>query len=389
VKAFGAALLILCGLLGAATSAARAASPYTVYAVLPLTGTNAFAGLEERQSLEILAAAINRGDGVRGQPIAFSFGDSQSNPEIAVQLAANIVSKHVPVVIGDASTGACSAMAAQFADGPVQFCLSPGFTPKPNGFSYTIGVSPLEQTETQMRYFRARGWLKIALLVATDATGQSIRDVTARVLAEPAFHDFQLVDVEQFNPSDISVSAQITRIKASGAQAIVAFVTGTPFGTVVRGLHDAGSTLPVATSQGNLSYGELRSFGATLPDNLFFMSAPLPPFGQVIAPSGFKSAQSAYVDAFARSGIKPDLNHAVAWDTGMVVITALRALGTGATATQLRDYVNGLHDFPAVLGMLDFRDGKMRGASDIRVLRWDQSKSTWSIVAGPDGKPYG
>ena len=71
------------------------------------------------------------------------------------------------------------------------------------------------------------------------------------VVARPENKDVKLVAREHFNPTDISVAAQIERIKASGAQAIVAGVTGTPAATVFKGMVQAGLDIPVAPTSGN------------------------------------------------------------------------------------------------------------------------------------------
>ena len=69
-----------------ANAPATAVDPFDIDAVLPLTGANAFVGNEQRQSFEILQADVNRGGGVRGRAIRFIIVDSQSNPQVAVQL---------------------------------------------------------------------------------------------------------------------------------------------------------------------------------------------------------------------------------------------------------------------------------------------------------------
>jgi len=48
-----------------------------------------------------------------------------------------------------------------------------------------------------------------------------------------------IVSRDHFTGADLSVAAQVARIKASDAQAVIVWTTGTPFGTVVRSLADA------------------------------------------------------------------------------------------------------------------------------------------------------
>ena len=69
------------------------------------------------------------------------------------------------------------------------------------------------------------------------------------------------------------------------------------------------------------------------------------------------------------------------------MIGALRSRGLDAGAAELRAYIDNLHDLPAIQGMLNFRNGTMRGVSDLRVLAWDRVHATWSIVSQNGGAP--
>jgi branched-chain amino acid transport system substrate-binding protein len=378
----------LIALVALAAGSARAAEPYDVYAILPLTGPNAFAGNEEREALTVLQSAVNRGGGIHGRSLHFAILDSQSVPQTAVQLTTGVIAKHVAVLIGDSANATCTAMAPLVAnDGPLQFCLSPGFKPVRDGYSYIIGQSPTMTADAILRYLRGRGWRRIALLNGNDATGTSMQSEMTAGAAKPENAELKIVADERFDVSGISIAAQLAKIRAADPQVLVAYNSGSPFGVVVRGLRDAALDVPLMTSQGNLSYTELKTFGDSLPRRLFFESGPLPAAGRPVDNGPLEATDLAYLDAFRRQGIKPDWGHATAWDTGVVIVAALRARGLDAGPAEIRAYVNGLHGFPGIQGMLDFRSGDMRGLSDERILSWDKERSTWTIVSAPGGAP--
>ena len=379
---------LLAALAAATALPVTAAEPFDIDAILPLTGPNAFVGNEQRQSLEILQADVNRGGGVHGRAIRFVVVDSQSNPQIAVQLAGQILAKHPQLIIGDSALSTCAAMAPMLENaGVLQFCLSPGFVPKVGSTQYSIGTPPPQQAEAVMTYARMRGWAKVAMLNQNDATGDSaVKSMTA-ALELPENRALHVVAAERFSPGDISIAAQLSRIRAAGAQFIVTYNSGAPFGIVARGLRDAGIDLPVFTSPGNLSYVELKAFGDNLPRRLFFASGPLPPDGPTIENGPLKASDLGFLDAFRRQGARPDWGNAAAWDTGTVVATALRARGLDASAAALRDYINKLHGYPLIQGVADFRNGEGRGVYDARILAWDQARNTWTIASGPAGAP--
>jgi len=77
----------------AASSPARAADPYQINVVLPLSGSGAFLGEGEKKALELAEKSVNDGGGIKGQPLQFIFQDDQSNPQVGVQLASGVVAK--------------------------------------------------------------------------------------------------------------------------------------------------------------------------------------------------------------------------------------------------------------------------------------------------------
>jgi hypothetical protein len=42
---------------------------------------------------------------------------------------------------------------------------------------------------------------------------------------------------------------------------------------------------------------------------------------------------------------------------------------------------------PTVQGLADFTNGEGRGVYDARILRWVQSRNTWTILSSPGGTP--
>lgn len=71
----------------------------------------------------------------------------------------------------------------------------------------------------------------------------------------------------------------------------------------------------------------------------------------------------------------------------MIMISALRTLGTQATAQQVRDYIVNLHGWVGINGVYDFRDGMQRGIGQRSQVmdRWDKTRSEFIAVSRPAG----
>jgi len=197
----------------------------------------------------------------------------------------------------------------------------------------------------------------------------------------------ELVAKEHFNLTDFTVMAELARIKAAQPQAVILWASGTPFSTQVRDAASIGLDLPIGVSNANMNYVQMKQYGTAVPKDLLF---PGPAFLAGQAPNrGARDAQRNFSEAFAAAGKRPDFIDSTAWDPGLIVVSALRALGPAATADQIRSYIANLHGFPGVAGEYDFRDGDQRGLSDkdIMVMRWDAANQAWTAVSRLGGSP--
>lgn len=369
---------------------ARAAEPYPINVVMPLSGSGAFLGQGEKKALQLLEKSVNDAGGIKGRPLQFVFHDDQSNPAIGVQLASGIVAKKPAVMLGSSLVAVCRAIAPLVKNGgPVQYCFSPGLHPPPGSYSFTASVSTYDLAQLAIRYFRQKGWTRIAFLFSTDATGQDAENGFAKILAMPENKDMKVVDKAHFNISDVSIAAQIAGIKAAHPQAFVAWSTGTPIATVFRGMVQADLDVPMATTDGNMTYEQMKTYASFLPKQLYI------PAGQyvirdpsLVAPPVAKE-QAQFYRIFDAAGVKPDEPSELAWEPAMIVVHALQTLGPDATAEQIRNFIAHLKDYPSIDGMLNFDKVPQRGLDvDNAVMTlWNEKKQIWQVVSKPGGAP--
>jgi branched-chain amino acid transport system substrate-binding protein len=385
----------LCGAvwiaLAGSTLSVRAADSYDINVVLPLTGSAAFVGQGQRDALVAFEAQTNDTGGVSGEHIHFLFHDDQTSPQVAVQLTSQILGGNPAMVLGSSLVGECLAMAPLMRNGPVQYCMSPAIHPKPGGYVFSVASSSIDQIAAVVRYYRMKGWTKIATLMTTDASGQDGDRAVDTILNYPENKGKVVkVIVEHFNPSDVSVAAQIARIKESGAQAIIAWTTGSPAATVFRGMIQAGLDLPVAPTSGNQTFAAMRQWKAFLPRQLILASALYPPHDGVLTlDPRVEKAQHAMYAVLKQHHLKADNQVATSWDAGLVIVSGLKKLGIKASATQLRDYIANLTDFPGVDGIYDFRQYPERGLGpdSSTVTTYDAKTDAWVWLSKPGGAP--
>jgi len=391
-----AAALILAAAPGARP--ARAAEPFVIPVVLSLTGGGAFLGKSELQSLQLVESLVNKRGGVKGRPIHFAVLDDQSNPAVAVQLTnGDLASKNVtpsgvegpPVILGSDIVAMCNAMAALVkASGPVQFCFSPGIHPVAGSFTFSASVGTDDLATAALRYFHGKHWNRVAIITSTDASGQDAERAFVEASHRAENAGLALIIQEHFNPTDVTVSAQIARMVATHPDAIVAWSTGTPFGTLLHGINDAGIDLPVLGGNGNLTYPQLAQYKDFTPKQMYF---PSPRFfaREQVLPGPIRTAQDLFYNAFAAVGVKPDVSQSFSWDPALIVVDALQHLGLDATPEAVRAYIANLHSWAGINGIYDFRDGSQRGLVENTaiIIHWNASNATFAGVSKPGGAP--
>ena len=367
----------------------RAAEPYEINVILPLTGPAAFLGKGEETSLQLAEKAMNASGGLHGQPVKFVIQDDGTSPQTGVQLANTVIAKKPAVLLGSSLVAICRAMGPLMADGPVNYCFSPGVHPEAGSYVFTASVSTLDLAHSLLRYYRLRGWKKLALMFSSDATGQDAENGIKSVLANADFKDVQVVDTEHFNTTDLSVTAQIAHIKASGAQAMVAWTTGSPIATIFRGIQQEGLDIPVATTDGNMTYAQMTQYKDFLPKQLYIPAAQWVVSDPDLLAPALRKPHEIFYKSFEAAGVKPDIASELAWDAAWIVVDSLRQLGPNATAKQLRDHMTKLRGFAGVNGVYDFTKTPQRGldVGDSVVTRWSSDKATWEVVSKPAGVP--
>ncbi len=380
----------MAALLAQASTPARAADAYDINVILPMTGGASFVGLGQKDTLTALATYVNKNGGIQGRDLHFTFKDDQSSPQVAVQLANEALASKPAVVMGSSIVAMCLAMAPLMESGPMHYCLSPAIHPKPGSYTFSASSDSVDQIAAVMRYYRMKGWTKLAVLDTTDASGQDGDRAIDAVLAYPENKSMTKVDAEHFNPADISAAAQIEHIKASGAQAMIAWVTGAPAATVFKGMIQAGLDIPVAPTSGNQTFASMAQWESFLPKQLILASALFPEHdGLLTLDAPMEKAQKEMYAILKDAKLKADNMVATSWDAGLILVSALRKLGPQATAAQVKDYVANLTDYAGVDGVYDFKKYPQRGLGPdaSTVTTYDAKTKAWTWLSKPGGEP--
>ena len=123
------------------------------------------------------------------------------------------------------------------------FCASASIPQTPGSYVFAASPSTVDQMAIGINNFRLRGFTKIATITGTDAVGQDFDRHVDAIMALPTSRGVTVVTREHFNPTDLSVNAQVVNIKNAGAQAIFSYTNGTPMGTVFRAVKEVAPNI--------------------------------------------------------------------------------------------------------------------------------------------------
>lgn len=388
------------GALGACSSSSSAGSStaggsangstYTIHAILSVTGRNSFLGVDEKASLTELQKLVNSTGGIQGHPVSFDIADNQSTAATSVSLASPLLSQVPVLIVGSATATDRPVDELETGSGPVIYDLSPGDHPAVGSPVYSASNSTTNQTLAFINFAKAKGWSHVAAITSTDSSGQDGWDNISKAAAATD-GAVSIVNHQTFDPTAVSVTTQLAKIKAANPQAIFIWTTGTPLTTVLSGLQQLGmSSLPVMTSNGNESFKQMQGLGSALPGQLYFPSSQFR-----LSPGTLTGQAKTVVDQFntsmkAAGQAVPDEGNALAWDPALLIINALRKYGVGATAQQIQQYISGQTDYQGIAGTYDFAskaqaDNRGLTIKSVYVTEWSKAKQDWVQASGPSG----
>ena len=245
------ALLAVAAFAVAGQLPAFAADTFKIGAAFALTGPAAVIGDPSAKIAEMLLEEINGAGGVNGKKIELITYDTESDPTKAVTVMKRLIDKDkVLAIIGPTTTG--SAMASiktvQSSEVPVVACV--GGSPVVIPVKKWVFKSPqtgILAVERLYDYFAREKLTKVAILSAAGGFGDSGRKA---LLAQAEPLGFEIAADERYGNRDTDMSAQLTSIKGSGAQAIVVWGIGPAPAIITKNAKQLGVKIPIFMSHG-------------------------------------------------------------------------------------------------------------------------------------------
>ena len=203
-------------------------------AVLSLTGGASFIGEDQRSTLELMTEQLNARGGINGRKVETIIYDDASDPTKAVAALRRLHEQdNVVAVIGGGISGNVLAM-MPFTEKARVPQLAPAASGKisqpPKEWVFQYCNTDVQSISLALQFLKARNVNKIAMLADSTGYGVSGKEELERQAAPGK--GFDVVAWETFGPADSDMTAQLARIKASGARAVIVW-NATPASAII------------------------------------------------------------------------------------------------------------------------------------------------------------
>jgi len=348
--------LILIVSLALVFSCTKEKEPYKVGAVFSVTGRTSFLGEPEKKTAVMIAEAINKVGGINGHPLELVVYDDESDETKCVLAVKRLLKKDkVPVIIGPSLSGNTLAVVKVMNDAkvPLVSCAASNKIVTPvvdRKWVFKVPQSDTHAVEKIYDYLLKNGIKKIAIMSVSTGFGASGREELLRLAPEVGI---EILADERYGPKDTDITAQLTRIRGTDAQAIVNWSVGPTQVLAVKNWHDLGMT--------NMPFYQSHGFGSRKNIELAGGAAEgvLCPLGRVNIPDLVpadhpqKKVIEIYNKAYQEKYNEPLSSFGGhGWDALNLVIDALKAVGPDSA--KIRDYIETRTNFIGQHGVFNF-----------------------------------
>lgn len=374
-------LFVVCAVLLSAfvCAPAMAAPPIKIGALFSITGPASFLGEPERNTAQMVVDEINAAGGIKGRKLQLITYDTQGDATKAVQAANRLIKEDkVCAIIGPSITGDTMAIIpiVEKAQVPLISCSAGIKITEPvkkwvfkTAQNDSLAVSKLYE------FLQKRKTTRVAILTVSDSFGSSGRE---QLVKQAKRYGVQIVSDDTYGPKDTDMTAQLTKVRGSQAQALICWGTNPGPAVVARNARQLGLKIPLYMSHGVSSkkFIELAgdaAEGIMLPSGRVLVAGLLPQSDRQ------KKSLIAFVTNYRKHyGTEGDHFGGHAWDAVMLLKGAIERAGDSPSA--IRNELEKTRNFLGIGGIFNFSPGDHAGLTKDAFVLVEVKKKNWALV---------
>jgi branched-chain amino acid transport system substrate-binding protein len=362
------------------TTGAAAQEAIRIGTFLSVTGPASFLGDPELKTLETYVERINASGGVLGRKLQLTSYDDSGDAEKARTFAKRLIEQDkVDIIVGGSTTGTTMAVVPLAEQANIPFVSLAGAVVIVEPVKKWVFKTPHTDRMACEKIFvdmQARKLSRVALISGTGGFDKSMREECLKVAGK---NGVEVVADETYGASDTDMTAQLTKIKGSTAQAVLNAGFGQGPAIVTRNYRQVGMTLPLYQSHGVASREYIKlsgpaAEGVRLPAAALLVSELLPA-GDVQKPI-VTAYRKNYEDKY-KADVSTFGGHA--YDGLMLAVQAIKTAGSTDKA-KVRDALESTRAYVGTGGVVNMSATDHMGL-DLSAFRMLEIKDgTWTLV---------
>jgi len=371
--------IAICGSLAVSSQTLLAGDTIKIGSFLAVTGGASFLGDPELKTLKMYIDEVNQNGGLLGKQLELIHYDTAGNPKKAVNFVKRLVQKdRVDLIVGGSTSGTTMAVAPlvdKFKIPMISFAGSVKIVEPTKKWLFKTPHTDRMAAAKVFEDMQKRGFTKVALISGSGGFDKSGR---VQSLALAPKYGITIVADESYGNKDTDMTAQLTKIRASDAQAILNFGFGKAPAIVTKNIAQLGIKLPVYQSHGVASekYIELSGDAA---NGVRLPAAALIVARQLDDNDPQKQIAMKYTQEYEAKHGKVSAFGGHAYDGLFIALNAIKRAKSTDKA-KVRDEIEKTQNFIGTAGMFNM------SANDHMGLKLDSFKmleiqnGQWTIV---------
>ncbi|MFP4573335.1 MAG: ABC transporter substrate-binding protein [Desulfobacterales bacterium] len=349
-----AATAALCIVLFAATLQAGEKEAYHIGGVFSITGSAAWLGEPERNTVEMIAEEINASGGINGRKLVLHIEDTQGSNTRAVNAVRKLIKKDkVCAIIGPSRSGTSLAAVpvVEKAEIPMLSCAAAASItnpPEERRWVFKMGQNDSDAVRKIYEHLNDNGIGKVGILTGTTGFGDAGRTQLKELADE---YGIDIVADETYGPGDTDMTAQLIKIRKTEAGAVINWSIVPAQSIVPKNMKQLNMDIPLYQSHGFANYKYAEAAGEAAEGSIF-------PSGRIMAT---ETVPDDHPQKKALEGYKQDYestyNEKVttfgghAYDAIWIIARALEKVGDNPE--KIRDAIENI-EFVGVSGVFRF-----------------------------------
>lgn len=364
------------------------AEPIKIAGIFALTGRAAHIGTAQRDAVLLAIDEVNAQGGINGRKLEMVMEDTESNPTQAVIALKKVLeSADVVTIIGPTLTGTAMAMRGFIEKEQIPTFMHSGGDvilkaplkkDDPNSLPKWTFKSPYKAADAMGKiceYMKKQGIKKIGFLYSNEGFG---KDGLKNVEVQAPKYGIEIVAAEAFQPKDVDMTAQLTRINAKGVDGIIAWTVGPAMGIIPKNVKQLGITAPLFECHGAGDpifwkvAGEAGE-GVMMPSTKIVVGDQLP--DNDIQKKKILAYVKAYKEKFKR---EPGTMVAYGADAAYIVIDAIKKVGPDRV--KIREAIENTKGYVGLSGIYNMSPQDHNGLSMQDIVMIKATKGSWELL---------